>query len=210
MSQLSKGQHPTDEDYEQLYVQLSAFTVHQRPLRIAMVSSTFNSVVNITHIGTATALIDIDGVVFLTDPAFDPAGSEYPIMETVTLMNEVGPALTIAQLPHIDAVALSHEDHPDNLDTNGRILLEGRGVFTTRDGAKNLGPRPASRVLVTGIRATSKSDTKISRLQPRPVSMSLGANASDSSSSPSLSASTRRLACPTPSGLQETQSCTMS
>ncbi|KAJ5923107.1 hypothetical protein N7516_010810 [Penicillium verrucosum] len=75
----------------------------------------------ITHIGTATAILEINGVNFLTDLFFSPAD----------------------QLPVIDAVLLSHEDHPDNLDELGRQLLDGRRVFTTVDGGKNLSPRPA-------------------------------------------------------------------
>lgn len=53
-----------------------------------------------------------------------------------------GPALQLQQLPPIDAILLSHEDHIDNLDPEGRKLLDGRRVFTTLDGAKNLAPRP--------------------------------------------------------------------
>jgi L-ascorbate metabolism protein UlaG (beta-lactamase superfamily) len=111
-----------------------------------MSSTSFASKVNITHIGTATAILDIDGVRFLTDPAFDPAGSEYPFPipghPDFKLVNQNGPAIPVEELPHIDAVLLSHEDHPDNLDTKGRLFLEGRKVFTTEDGAKNLQPRP--------------------------------------------------------------------
>ena len=33
-----------------------------------MPSSTFKSTVSITHIGTATAILSIDGINFLTDP----------------------------------------------------------------------------------------------------------------------------------------------
>jgi len=111
-------------------------------LSFKMPSESFKSTVKISHIGTATALIDIDGVIFLTDPAFDPAGSEYPIPGHGSLLNSVGPALEINQLPHIDAVLLSHEDHEDNLDHKGRTLLEDRKVYTTQDGAGKLQPRP--------------------------------------------------------------------
>lgn len=46
--------------------------------------------------------------------------------------------------PHsnLRLVLLSHEDHIDNLDFEGRRLLDGRRVITTPDGAKNLAPRP--------------------------------------------------------------------
>lgn len=47
------------------------------------------------------------------------------------------------QLQHIDAVLLSHENHPDNLDELGRRLLQGRHIVTTQDGARSLVPRPS-------------------------------------------------------------------
>ncbi|PYI15464.1 Metallo-hydrolase/oxidoreductase [Aspergillus violaceofuscus CBS 115571] len=99
---------------------------------------------NVTHIGTATAILEINGVNFLTDPFFSPAGSEFP-GGSVVLRVEDDPALRLDQLPVIDAVLLSHEDHPDNLDPLGRQLLDARPVFTTVDGARNLAPRPAVR-----------------------------------------------------------------
>ncbi|KAK7711686.1 hypothetical protein SLS57_007979 [Botryosphaeria dothidea] len=106
-----------------------------------MPSSSFKSTISITHIGTATAILSIDGINFLTDPFFSPAGTEHDAGIAI-LKNTTSPALTLAQLPPIDAVLLSHEDHWDNLDTLGRQLLDGRRVLTTRDGAKNLAPRP--------------------------------------------------------------------
>lgn len=99
-----------------------------------------------THIGTATAILDIDGITFLTDPVFSPAGTEFDVIVTVLKVSD-SPALKIDDLPPIDAVLLSHEDHPDNLDDLGRRLLDGRHVFTTMDGAKKLAPRPGVRGL---------------------------------------------------------------
>ncbi|KAF4164058.1 hypothetical protein CNMCM6936_009568 [Aspergillus lentulus] len=98
---------------------------------------------NITHIGTATAILEINGVNMLTDPFFSPAGTKFPVNEVIHLLVDDDPALRLDQLPVIDAVLLSHEDHDDNLDDLGRRLLDGRRVFTTVDGAKNLSPRPA-------------------------------------------------------------------
>ena len=53
-----------------------------------------------------------------------------------------GPATEMHELPPIDAILLSHEDHVDNLDPLGRQLLDGRRVFTIPDGEKNLKHRP--------------------------------------------------------------------
>ncbi|KAL4755825.1 MBL fold metallo-hydrolase [Aspergillus foveolatus] len=96
----------------------------------------------ITHIGTATAILEINGVNMLTDPFFSPAGSSFSITDDLSLVVDDDPALRLDQLPVIDAILLSHEDHVDNLDDLGRRLLDGRLVFTTTDGAKNLSPRP--------------------------------------------------------------------
>ncbi|RBQ95686.1 hypothetical protein VDGD_01288 [Verticillium dahliae] len=114
----------------------------------------FNSSVSMTFIGTATAILDIDGVKFLTDPFFAPAKTSYQHPERgYQLFNHDEPALTLKDLPPIDAVLLSHEDHWDNLDELGRQLLDGRHVFTTMDGAKQLAPRPG----VVGMRPWQES-----------------------------------------------------
>lgn len=91
-----------------------------------------------THIGTATVLLEIGGVRLLTDPVFDPAPAEYR-PGPVVLRSTAGPAIAIEDLPPVDAVLLSHDDHPDNLDDTGRTLLPGRPVLTTESGAGRLG-----------------------------------------------------------------------
>ncbi|RAL08903.1 MBL fold metallo-hydrolase [Aspergillus homomorphus CBS 101889] len=114
-----------------------------------MSSSSFKSSVSVTHITTATAILQIDDVTFLTDPVFGPAGVEHDIThlfpdakEPLVTSSMEDPALGLHELPPIDSVLLSHEDHCDNLDPVGRQLLDGRHVVTTMDGAKNLAPRP--------------------------------------------------------------------
>ncbi|KAK0660841.1 beta-lactamase superfamily domain-containing protein [Cercophora samala] len=105
---------------------------------------------SLTHIGTATALIhlgdDSNPITLITDPFFSHAPFEFD-MGLLVLKASIEPALGLANLPPIDAVLLSHEDHVDNLDEPGRRLLDGRIVLTTPDGAKNLAPRPGVRAL---------------------------------------------------------------
>ncbi|KAK5806653.1 hypothetical protein VI817_000911 [Penicillium citrinum] len=115
---------------------------------------------NVTHIGTATAILEINGVNFLTDPFFSPAGTSWNVGRVILKVTE-DPSLRLDQVPVIDAVLLSHEGHPDNLDELGRQLLDGRRVFTTSDGAKNLAPRPA----VHGMKAWEEIDLSISGKQ---------------------------------------------
>ncbi|WP_328908102.1 MBL fold metallo-hydrolase [Streptomyces sp. NBC_00234] len=92
----------------------------------------------LTSIGTATVILEVGGLTLLTDPAFDHAPTEYPT-GPVTLRSLAGPAVEAADLPALDAILLSHDEHPDNLDTAGRALLEGRTVLTTVSGAGRLG-----------------------------------------------------------------------
>jgi hypothetical protein len=73
----------------------------------------------ITLIGGPTALIEIGGFRFLTDPTFDEPG-EYKLAN-VTLTKTSGPALSLKQVGAVDAVLLSHDQHSDNLDTRPRF-----------------------------------------------------------------------------------------
>ncbi|KAK9778043.1 putative Metallo-beta-lactamase domain-containing protein [Seiridium cardinale] len=108
----------------------------------------FGSALTITYVGTATALLEIEGVMLLTDPYFSPAETSWPVAPGVSLMNHYTPSHNLSTLPPIDAILLSHEDHPDNLDENGRRLLYGRRVLTTVDGAQKLALGPG----VTGLK----------------------------------------------------------
>jgi len=93
----------------------------------------------LTLIGGPTVLLEWTGLRLLTDPTFDPAGSQYQY-GPVVLRKTVGPAVEAATLGTIHGVLLSHDQHPDNLDLAGRALLSTvHQVVTTPAGAKRLG-----------------------------------------------------------------------
>jgi L-ascorbate metabolism protein UlaG (beta-lactamase superfamily) len=95
--------------------------------------------VRITLIGGPTALLEVDGMRLITDPTFDPPGSEFT-KGPVTLRKTAGPALAPGQLEPIDAVLLSHDQHFDNLDRSGREFLpRARHILTTPSAASRLG-----------------------------------------------------------------------
>lgn len=62
--------------------------------------------VSITYIGGPTMLLECDGVRILTDPTFDPAGSEYDTGRYV-LRKTTEPALDPIKLGSIDFFAQS-------------------------------------------------------------------------------------------------------
>jgi L-ascorbate metabolism protein UlaG (beta-lactamase superfamily) len=89
----------------------------------------------LTLIGGPTLLIEIGGFRLLTDPTFDAPGDYQS--GPVTLRKTQGPALSAAEIGRIDAVLLTHDQHADNLDPAGRLLL-GRGANRS-DGAYRRG-----------------------------------------------------------------------
>jgi L-ascorbate metabolism protein UlaG (beta-lactamase superfamily) len=92
-----------------------------------------------THIGTATLLMEIGSLRILTDPVFDSAGGRYAFGYGTNSVKLTGPAIPPEELGQIDAILLSHDHHEDNLDRAGRALLPKAGtVITTRAGARRL------------------------------------------------------------------------
>ncbi len=94
---------------------------------------------NLTYIGGPTAMLELGGLRFLTDPTFDTPGQEYTT-GPVTLHKTTGPAKSAESLGTIDIVLLSHDHHFDNLDHAGRRLLgSATKVLTTPAGAARRG-----------------------------------------------------------------------
>lgn len=130
-------------------------------------STSTTSSITVQLIGGPTALIDMGGVRFLTDPTFDPPG-DHPVGQRM-LVKTSAPAVSPEALGRVDAVLLSHDHHPDNLDDAGRAFLgQVPLVLTTGSGQQRLGgnarevplwrgvslPRPdGGEVRVTGVPA---------------------------------------------------------
>jgi L-ascorbate metabolism protein UlaG (beta-lactamase superfamily) len=80
-----------------------------------------NPCLRVRYVGGPTALLRLGGLRLLTDPTFDPPG-DHPVGSRV-LVKTSGPAVPPDALGPVDAVLLSHDQHPDNLDTLGREYL---------------------------------------------------------------------------------------
>ena len=76
---------------------------------------------SVTWIGHASTLIQAGGANILTDPIFSERASP---LGFVGPKRQLPPGLALAELPHIDAVVISH-NHYDHLDeTSVKALLE--------------------------------------------------------------------------------------
>ena len=130
------------------------------------------SSLNVRYLGGPTAVLEIGGVRLVVDPTFDAAG-DYPIGDR-KLTKTTGAVLGPDGIGPVDAVLLSHDQHPDNLDRGGRAYLAGVPLtLTTETAAGRLGgtaralpnwehvelPRPGGGVLrVTGVPAQHGPD----------------------------------------------------
>jgi L-ascorbate metabolism protein UlaG (beta-lactamase superfamily) len=92
----------------------------------------------IRALGGPTAILEIGGLRLVTDPTFDEP-RDYPIGDrklTKLAATAIGPE----EVGPVDAVLLSHDQHPDNLDEGGRTFLTRVPlVLTTAVAAGRLG-----------------------------------------------------------------------
>ncbi|KAK1448613.1 hypothetical protein CMEL01_07928 [Colletotrichum melonis] len=99
-------------------------------------TSTFKTSFPITHINTVSAILHIDGINFLIDSFFSPAGTEWDMGLTV-LQNTKGPATQLEDIPVIDAVLLSHEDHPITWTNSVGAFLTAAGFSRRKTEPRN-------------------------------------------------------------------------
>ncbi len=100
-------------------------------------SSTAAATVTARLVGGPTALFEIDGVRLLTDPTFDPPG-DHPIGKR-NLIKTSEPAVSAGDIGNVDVVLLSHDQHPDNLDDEGRAFIKTVPlILTTASAAQRL------------------------------------------------------------------------
>lgn len=83
-------------------------------------------------------LLELADLRFLTDPTFDPPG-DYPVGDR-KLTKTIGAVVEPSELGRVDAVLLSHDQHPDNLDRLGRAYLaDAPLVLSTGAATRRLG-----------------------------------------------------------------------
>jgi L-ascorbate metabolism protein UlaG (beta-lactamase superfamily) len=98
--------------------------------------------INITHIDTACILLEINGFKILTDPTLDNSGRLYHHGFGSFSRKTENPALQNIDLENIDLILLSHHQHKDNFDNNGRAF--------TLTVAKVISTKPAS-IAIKGV-----------------------------------------------------------
>ncbi len=85
----------------------------------------------VTYLGGPTYLIEIGQFRIVTDPGFDPQGTERSEGPGHVLTKVMAPPIPVDKLGPVDMVLLSHAQHLDNLDNEGRRLLARVGTTIT-------------------------------------------------------------------------------
>ena len=85
----------------------------------------------VTYLGGPTYLIEIGRFRIVTDPGFDPQGTWRSEGPGHVLTKVMAPPIPAGKIGPIDLVLLSHAQHLDNLDNEGRRLLAKVGTTIT-------------------------------------------------------------------------------
>jgi L-ascorbate metabolism protein UlaG (beta-lactamase superfamily) len=102
---------------------------------------TTRSVGSLFFVGNATVLLRVAGLTLLTDPNFVPAGTSVPLGYGLSTTRLTDPAMTMDELPPLDAVLLSHF-HGDHFDQLAEERLDrGVPIVTTPEASKMLQAR---------------------------------------------------------------------
>ncbi len=95
--------------------------------------------VDVRVFGGPTTLIEIGGLRLLTDPTFDGV-CDYQLAPGLVLSKTAPSPVAPEDIGAVDAVLLSHDQHPDNLDEGGRAYISQHPlVLSTPSAARNLG-----------------------------------------------------------------------
>ncbi|WP_295128223.1 MBL fold metallo-hydrolase [uncultured Chitinophaga sp.] len=95
--------------------------------------------IHITHIDTACILLEIGSFRILTDPTLDKGGHLYYHGFGALSRKTGDPALPEPGLPFIDLVLLSHHQHKDNFDKQGKAFTgKVDKVLSTKNAAHDL------------------------------------------------------------------------
>lgn len=85
----------------------------------------------LTYLGGPTYLIEIGNFRIISDPGFDPQGTERTEGPGHVLTKIMAPPILASEIGHIDIALVSHAQHLDNLDNEGRLLLKHAGITLT-------------------------------------------------------------------------------
>ncbi|KAF2747679.1 Metallo-hydrolase/oxidoreductase [Sporormia fimetaria CBS 119925] len=116
-------------------------------------------------VGTATTIIEWEGIRLLTDPNFLHAGDHVHLGPGVTSTRVTNPAIDLHQVPHIDAILLSHY-HADHFDQEVEAALRRSiPIVTTPHAHEHLTSKTDGEAF-TNVHALDFFDSLVMNIKP--------------------------------------------
>ena len=108
--------------------------------KMAIKPTSMDMAPRLTYLGGPTYLIEIGQFRIISDPGFDPQGTERNEGPGHLLTKVMSPPIAVDEIGPIDVALVSHAQHLDNLDNEGRRLLAkvGMTLTTPASAAMNL------------------------------------------------------------------------
>jgi L-ascorbate metabolism protein UlaG (beta-lactamase superfamily) len=108
--------------------------------KMAVKPTSLSMMPRLTYLGGPTYLIEIGNFRIISDPGFDPQGTERNEGPGHLLTKVMEPPIPVDEIGPIDLALISHAQHLDNLDNEGRRLLGkvGMTITTPASAAMNL------------------------------------------------------------------------
>ena len=120
--------------------------------------------VGISVLGGPTTVVDLAGWRFVIDPTFDDPGEHGYLTKTT------GPAIHPSALGSVDVVLISHDEHQDNLDVEGRrFALNAPRILTNPGAAVRLGPSARGLAPWESIDLAAEDDRSVVTVQAVPA-----------------------------------------
>lgn len=133
----SKTEAPTRDHPQGQHAHPSALPA-AKETKVTPAGSSGNENASIFFVGTATTILEWEGVRIMTDPNFLHAGDHVHLGPGVTGTRQTNPALDLHDLPRIDCVLLSHY-HADHFDQEvEQSLRRSLPIITTPHAKQHL------------------------------------------------------------------------
>jgi len=134
---------------------------------------------SIFFVGTATTILEWEGVRLMTDPNFLHAGDHVHLGPGVTATRQTNPAVDLHELPRIDVVLLSHY-HADHFDEKVEASLRrSLPIITTPHAKAHLAHKPGEDEAFTSVYELDAFDSMM-------VDVKLGSSGTGSSKAPAM------------------------
>ncbi|KAK5060081.1 hypothetical protein LTR84_009965 [Exophiala bonariae] len=160
--------HPTSKEVRESLPKAKATKTHPKHQNETSDKKTDSNNASLFFVGTATTILEWEGLRLMTDPNFLHAGDHVHLGPGVTGTRRTNPAVDLHDLPPIDLVLLSHY-HADHFDEEVEAALRrDLPIITTPHAHACLTTQKSDEERFTNVHALDKWDNMFVDMQSAP------------------------------------------